>query len=386
MSIRKRGDKYYFTVTVVDEFGKKKRVERVGGKTKTSARKAAQIFLRQNTDYYGCYEQPGEMLFSEFWSIFMAEYVEKNLKPATVRTYQQIGRNHVLPFFGSTAMSSISFRSMQSFINNKHENLSHGTVSLILAVLKRSFSYAVVANILHRNPAENVSLPRNLSSAEPAHVFSPSEIQTLFKRFNIGQPIHAPLALSYYTGMRLGECLALRWLDVCNDEGYINVGSTLFDDHGKAIRQETPKTASSVRRVPICAALRAELKAIRHNQRLIFMAMGKKWGESLPVCTDSNGCQMTSYAMRHFGQFCKQEFGKGSFHSLRHTHATMLLEAGESLEEVSKHLGHSSVVITSKIYSHYTAARQKNIANAIGKVFSLAKVERQNKGKCVEKP
>ena len=384
MSIRKRGNNYYFAVTVEDEFGKKKLVERVGGKTKTSARKATQTFLRQNTDYYGCYEQPEKMPFSEFWTIFMTEYAEKNLKPATVRTYQQIGRNHVLPAFGSMAMSSISFRSIQVFINDKHENLAHGTVSLILTVLNRSFSYAAMANVLHRNPAEHVNLPQNLSPAEPAHVFSPAEIQILFTRFAIGQPIHAPLALSYYTGMRLGECLALRWVDINFEEGYINVNSTLFDDHGQPLRQESPKTASSARRVPICAALRADLKEIRHNQRIVLMAIGKRWSEAAPICTTDKGRQMTSYSMRHFKQFCKQTLGGGSFHSLRHTHATMLLEAGESLEEVSKHLGHSSVLTTSKIYSH--SARRKNIAHAMDRFFDLRQVERQANYKNAVKP
>lgn len=381
MSIRKRGNNYYFAVTVVDEFGKKKRVEHVGGTTKVAARAAAQRFLRQNTDYYGRYDQPEKMPFSDFWEIFMREYADKNLKPATIRTYGQSGRNHLLPVFGDIAMCDITFRTIQGFVNQKHEQLSHGTVSLLLAVLKRSFSYAVLCNILHVNPAERVHLPRRLVPPVPSHVFTPDEIQILFERFPIGHPIRTPLSLSYYTGMRLGECLAVRWVDVYFDECYINVNSTLFDDHGQALRQQSPKTAGSVRRVPICAALMDELKDIRHNQRLVFMAAGKRWNESTSVCTTSNARQMTSYSMRHFEQFCKQSFGTGSFHSLRHTHATMLLEAGESLEEVSKHLGHSSVLTTSKIYSHYTTARRENIAHAINDVFSLRQVERQAKSK-----
>lgn len=386
MSIRKRGNKYYFAVTVMDEFGNKKRIERVGGTTKAAARAAAQRFLRQNTDYYGRYDQPERMHFDEFWEIFLREYADKNLKPATIRTYEQAGRNHILPIFGDMAMCNITFRTVQVFINQKHDKLSHGTVSLLLAVLKRSLSYAVLCNILHANPADHARLPRRLVPAEPAHVFAPEEIKALFERFPIGQPIRTPLSLSYYTGMRLGECLALRWVDINFEEGYINVNSTLFDDHGQPLRQESPKTASSARRVPICAALRADLKEIRHNQRLVFMAIGKRWSEAASICTTDKGRQMTSYSMRHFEQFCKQEFGSGSFHSLRHTHATMLLEAGESLEEVSKHLGHSSVLTTSKIYSHYTAARRKNIAHAMDRVFDLRQVERQANYKNAVKP
>ena len=117
MSIRKRGNKYYFAVTVVDEFGKKKRVEHVGGTTKVAARAAAQRFLRQNTDYYGRYDQPEKMPFSDFWEIFMREYADKNLKPATIRTYGQSGRNHLLPVFGDIAMCDITFRTIQGFVN-----------------------------------------------------------------------------------------------------------------------------------------------------------------------------------------------------------------------------------------------------------------------------
>lgn len=388
MSIRKRGNKYYFAVTVMDEFGNKKRIERVGGTTKAAARAAAQRFLRQNTDYYGRYDQPERMHFDEFWEIFLREYADKNLKPATIRTYEQAGRNHILPIFGDMAMCDITFRIVQAFINKKHDHdkLSHGTVTLLLAVLKKSLSYAVLCNILHVNPADNVRLPRRLIPAAPAHVFTPNEIQVLFSRFPVGHPIHTPLTLSYHTGMRLGECLALRWRDISFEEGYININSTLFDDHGQSTRQESPKTASSVRRVPLCDSLSKDLKEVRHNQRLVFMSIGKRWNESVPVCTTDKGRQMTSYSMRHFEQFCKQEFGSGSFHSLRHTHATMLLEAGESLEEVSKHLGHSSVTTTSKIYSHYTAARRKNIARVIDKIFDMRQVERQANCKNAMKP
>lgn len=72
-----------------------------------------------------------------------------------------------------------------------------------------------------------------------------------------------------------------------------------------------------------------------------------------------------------FNKWCKETFGEGSTHSLRHTHATMLLEAGESLEAVSKHLGHTTIMTTSKYYSHVTEKGKSQLKNTMDAVFPV---------------
>ena len=78
---------------------------------------------------------------------------------------------------------------------------------------------------------------------------------------------------------------------------------------------------------------------------------------------------MTGTDFHYFNEWCKETLGGGSTHSLRHTHATMLLEAGQSLEVVSKRLGHSTVVTTSKFYSHITSKGNTKMRTTLDALF-----------------
>lgn len=364
MVIRKRGEKYYFILSVRDEYGKPKRIERVGGTSKTAARRAAELFLAQQVDYYGRYQATGKATFGEVWEMFINEYAGQYLKPSTVRSYQNICRQHVLPRFAHTKLVSLNFRVIQKFINEKYTRYAHQTTKIILTVIRKTLDYAVQINLIQGDYWKGVNMPRDNKEKKIAHVFSQDEMDILQQHFSLGHPVHMPMLISYYTGLRMGECLALRWQDISLEHNFIDVTSTLYYDGGTGYRQRTPKTAASVRTVPIIPELHEALIEHMHIQKLIFKQLHEKWNEACPICTNS-GKQVTNHEITNFNQFCRRTFGCGSFHGLRHTHATRLLEAGTPLEEVSKHLGHSSVLTTSKVYSHYTAKRKENIAKAI---------------------
>ena len=134
-----------------------------------------------------------------------------------------------------------------------------------------------------------------------------------------------------------------------------------------------PKTKSSFRTIPYGEKLQEILKAEREHQdsaRLTF-----KYGVYNPrnyvCCRPDSGYRMCGRDFRYFNEWCKETFGEGSTHSLRHTHATMLLEAGESLEAVSKHLGHTTVITTSKYYSHVTEKGKSQMKKTMDAVFPI---------------
>lgn len=147
-----------------------------------------------------------------------------------------------------------------------------------------------------------------------------------------------PLAISYHTGARFGECCALTWQDVDFDKMELSINKTVIQSGKELIVQDTPKTSHSFRTIPIGRKLIDILKQEKRHQAISKLA--GHWPNDNYIIHAKRG-------------------GNGySFHSMRHTHATMLLEAGEDLELVSKRLGHGNMATTSRVYSHVLDARK----------------------------
>ncbi len=212
------------------------------------------------------------------------------------------------------------------------------------------------------NPAKPVKLPKNSKKtetedlAEESKVFTMEEIEMIFDAFPPTHNFYAPIRLAWHTGMRLGECLALQWKDIDMDRQVIHVRHTLIDRNGE-MELGTPKSKKSNRVIAYGKKLQEileKVKEIQEKRKKMLLQADEFYEDNDFVCTKPDGRIVTSDNMRYFGKWCKQHLKHGSFHVIRHTHATFLLSKGWHLEEVSKRLGHSGVAITSMIYSHIT--------------------------------
>ena len=139
----------------------------------------------------------------------------------------------------------------------------------------------------------------------------------------------------------------------------LTVDSTLYDKKGAPVCKATPKTKSSLRTIPFNETLYKALLRHKSQQAKNRRLYGKDYAENDFVCTRPDGRPMNSNDMRYFNMWCKKVFGGGSFHSFRHTHATMMLENNIELDYVSKRLGHSSIATTANIYDTITDKRNK---------------------------
>lgn len=370
MYFRKRGNKWYYVTSVIDVNGERKTISRVGGKTRAEAAKAGRKALSSTMDEYGFWEEPETMSFGTYLDLFMTEYVEINLRPATVKSYKGAIENHIKPALGELPLQRLTPRPLQNFLNGKRQELSKSSLSILKNILRKSLSYAVeTCGFVGHNAAAHLTIPPAESAPKKTHVFSDEEMREIFRQFPEGHKFHMPIALSYHTGMRLGECLSLKWSDVDLDAKMLHVHTTMYDDGGAGVVQNLPKTQCSIRSIPISSKLVQELKAMKKFQAKQKIAYGKYWmGEGF-VCIQENGRNLTASRLRYFAQWCKSALGAGSFHSIRHTHATKLLESGLDLELVSKRLGHSSIVLTAKVYSHVLENRNKMTRDLIEQVF-----------------
>ena len=295
MHLKKRGKKYYFVVSVRDEYGKPKQIERVvGGTTKVAARLATEQFLRTHTNYYGTLKEPGAMEFSQLFENFMTDYVEVNRKPATIRSYLQLGTNHLLPSLGTVELRNLNTRMLQHLLNEKSETLSASPIGSILTVLRNCIHYACNYGVIHEDPTQFLITPPAKKPPKKLRIFNQDELTVMMDAFPIHHPFYAPIRLAYYTGMRMGECMALKWSDIDFDEGTIHIHATLFDNYGIGEIQPTPKNFNSVRTIPVSTKGMKTIKAIRADQQQKFLAMGLPWNENVTVCTDDQCRLMTS--------------------------------------------------------------------------------------------
>lgn len=154
--------------------------------------------------------------------------------------------------------------------------------------------------------------------------------------------------------MRVSEVCALTWDCIDLYEGTITVDKIMVNKEKEWVFG-TPKTASSYRTIHIGATLVKILKEHKVRQKENRLKYREFYFVSDFVCTKENGEQVTPSSCKYSGQILRKKLGIDfNFHSLRHTHATLLLEQGAPIKDIQTRLGHSRSGITLDTYSHLT--------------------------------
>lgn len=370
-SIRKKGDSWYYRIDLGIVDGQRKQIERYAGKTKGAADKVLRRVM-QELDQTGIYYEPSELSYADF----LDKWLEKNVKTecaiSTYHTYKAQVENHIKPNIGAYQLKQLSPMLLQDFVNKLKIKYKKSTIQVTMNVMRSSLSCAVQPyQYLIDSPMKYVKLPKfKKTELEVAKVFTEEELRQMFARFDIDHQFYMPIRLAYRTGMRMGECLALTWDNIDMDNKVIHVRYTLADKV-KGIREITPpKSQKSIRDISFDDELFRALKSQKIHQSESKLKYGRFYTKTDFVCTHENGKPVSSDDMRYFGQYCKKVLESDkSFHCLRHTHATALLENGAPLEYVSKRLGHASLSITANTYIHVTDKMNANAVDILNTAF-----------------
>ena len=377
MYLHQRGSKWYVRITYRDELGRKRQIERVGTDSKRETEKIGRELQLQIDRGKKKFSQISYADFLKEWDTDYLSTTE--LKPSTIRSYRNVIYNKLIPALGAMKIKDIRAKHLQNYLNSLVEEFSPSTINTVFSVIRKSFAYAVsFSEHIDVNPAINIYRPKKATAAiKPQEVtpFTHDEMAQILKRFPASHQFYAPIMLGYLAGLRIGEALALQWEDVHPD--HIAVHSTMAYG-GAWKRQENAKTKSSTRMVYIGPGIYNILMQIRKAQQDNAGKYKEYYTPSEAVCRREDGKPLTPDDMRFFNQWVKANIGHGSFHTLRHTYATALLESGADLELVSKQLGHSNLTITAKFYSHVLEKRRKKIATLADGLAGL--VTPPNKG------
>ncbi|WP_317405979.1 tyrosine-type recombinase/integrase [Megamonas funiformis] len=360
--------------------GKRKRVSKSGFKTAKEARAAAQPIL--NKLLLGQNIVESNITFDEYANEWIKEY-SLHLKKTTIISLKRtiiIG----CKYFSGIKLKDITTYDYQQFINNFAINKQKNTVIRLHSVMKSLFKTAIRYSIININPANNIIMPKFVIQKKDIDTLylTKQELLEFLKFAKTYKGYYSnyfyPMCMVFaYTGIRLGEACALIWenIDLKNKTIYID-SSLVATSYNDFERQATPKNESSIRTIFIDDILVSELKKWKHEQlllRILYGTKDKRTTENFvftkylkgkdfeyPIIPLTFQMLISKISKKYFSHFNKNIHA----HMFRHTHASLLAEAGIPLEVIQERLGHSNDIITKRIYLHIT---KKTKLNAVKK-------------------
>lgn len=253
--------------------------------------------------------------------------------------------------------------------------VSPNTIRKRHQAVKLALSAAVKRRLLAFNPADQATPP----AESPRHTVSFTQAEAAAVLENVtGTDLELPVRIALSTGLRLGEVLGLRWRSIDLDgrkltvEAKVAEASRKRDDGSASLRlDEYGKTASSRGVVSFGAGLAEALKRHRKEQAEQRLSFGAAWENlDLILCTPSGGLLRPTdvsgaftAVLRPLESTDKLTTSGATFHTLRHTHASLLLADGKPVHEVSRRLRHRSIQVTLDYYAHVIPGRDEALAD-----------------------
>lgn len=305
------------------------------------------------------------MLYKDFLTFWLENYVKPDTKFRTYLRYSQIVRIYVAEKVGEYDLSELTPIILQTFIADMLTNgngrwgadgLAPNTVNSIVSVFKNSLKTAYMLGCTDRQLGDKIKRPKVrerkiecFSIREQRKIENAVLTSRKHKYFGV--------LLCLYTGLRLGEVVALNWKDIDLKRGMLSVNKTCYDTPDGLVFDD-PKTVHSRRIIPLPRQIMPILREKRKTSKSDFVVSDKGKPVSVRSFQRSFELLLKRHRIKHRG-----------FHALRHTFATRALESGMDVKTLSEILGHKNPSITLSRYAHSLMEHKSAMMNRLGKLL-----------------
>lgn len=383
------GAKWYFAIDVgIDpKTGKRKQKRKGGFATRKEAEIAAANLVKELAD--GTYIEESDITFKDFSQQWLEMYEASGVvKISTVRV-RRLAIKRLMNHLAELKLRNITLKQYQdALFDLKKRGYSERTMEITNTTGRMIFKKALELGLIKKDPTEYAVIPREQKTVEDLE--SQKEIPKYLERdellrfleiartkgLDLDYPIFLMLA---YTGMRIGELLALKWSDIDFEEQTISITKTIYNNNNSVKNYQllTPKTRSSVRVIDVDEYVIIELKKIRAKQNEIRMKHRNTYHDENFVFAELNKIDLLGYPKSHRTIIYRMKRllrlagldESLSPHSLRHTHTSLLAEADATLEEIMERLGHRDDDTTRNVYLHITKKRKKEVSQKFAELM-----------------
>ncbi len=299
-----------------------------------------------------------DMLFSDYLLEWL-EIAKGRLAIATYSSYTGMIKSVIEPYFRQKKLTlrELEARHVQSFYSEKLKVVKPNTVIHYHAIIHSALKYAVKTDMIIQNVASKVDRPRK-NDFQPVFL-SADEMQRMFEAIK-GTKLELPVLVAAFYGLRRGEVLGLKWDAIDFERGTISIKRTVTftkaDGTYREVEQQSAKTKSSLRTLPLVGSFRDYFMQVKEAQELNKKVCGNCYNYEYDgfVFVDEMGERMKmNYLTSAFPKFLERHgLRRMRFHDLRHSCASLLLANGVPLKHIQEWLGHSDFSTTANIYAH----------------------------------
>ncbi len=392
-----KGDRYYAVLNYKEGAEYKQKWISLGLPAKNNKRRAEAMLDEIKTRYADGIGKEGtdekttagadearapDILFTDYvqqWVIRKKPLVELS----TWEGYQIYAERHIIPYFEPLKLSlrELKPKHIQDYyyckytggrLDNKPGGLSIPSIKKHSIVIKEVLDEAVLEELIVRNPAEGVRLPaRNVPSREKTFLTADraGDVLRLFE----GHPLQALVYVTIYYGLRRSEALGLRWSAIDFERGTMTINHTVVKNL-TVVEKDSVKTQASCHTYMLIDDVKNVLLREREKQRRNMAKYGAAYTKSDYVFTWEDGTLFRpDYVTRGFQRVLKRNgLPRMRFHDLRHSTASILYDKGWNIKDVQSWLRHSSIDVTSDIYTHITEDRKARMAAELNSLFGSA--------------